>query len=395
VAEVVREMSLDDPLRFIQTLGELGLSLDVVATWPAPLEPAGLPWPTSCPAQLWARQGLRNSLFSELNNMHPLQFDLDAGGRHFLHYLALAGHFALIDEVLTAFPPECGPRMWNAPRAGHWPWWTLMDTSYDQTMALMSPRFAPADWDGEATSPRGGPLRRHQRLLHLACTSADYRLFHFFCRLNFVQAAHGLPPLIAFNSRPNERCTPLQLLVWAGRWDRLRPAIAAGADVNASFAPGAPPILHLAVDADDVSMLYALLELGADHTLRDAAGFTALLAACQRGRPDCAEALLLFGANRRVCTSLGRNVLDVAQTSTAAVRQAALGVAQLVRTWRPSEHARPPPIVPPLTQRYDFARLPPAVVLNPTVPDPDAAYAPDQTPRRNPVRECRTVTYGP
>jgi hypothetical protein len=220
-------------------------------------------------------------------------------------------------------------------------------------------------------------------------------LFHFFCRLNFVQSAHDLPPLINFNSRPPETQTPLQLLVITGRWDRLRPAIAAGADVNASFAPGAPPMLHLAVEAGNVSMLYALLELGADHTLRDGAGFTALLIACQAGKADCAEALLLFSANRRVRTNDGRSIAQVARTSTAAVRPAALGVADLVRAWRPSRHALPAPLVPPITQRYDFTRLPPAVVLDPSVPDPDTAYAPGQTPRRNPVRGCRTVTYGP
>ena len=84
----------------------------------------------------------------------------------------------------------------------------------------------------------------------------------------------------------------------------------AGAAVDSKGgADAASPVLVVAAQRGNVRTLQALLDAGADHSLTDPDGFTALSTAAEQGQLECVHALLAAGADANKATALGTTPL--------------------------------------------------------------------------------------
>ena len=89
--------------------------------------------------------------------------------------------------------------------------------------------------------------------------------------------------------------------------------IDAQADVNASYSPtGETPLMLAAKQVEkkqSLPVIKLLIESGADITMKNSQGQTALLCAASEGRVDAFRALVEAGADATVCDNNGRNAL--------------------------------------------------------------------------------------
>ena len=86
-------------------------------------------------------------------------------------------------------------------------------------------------------------------------------------------------------------------VLW-GLSNLVRCGLAGGASANTrSQGAMATPVLVQAALDGNTRILSQLLEAGADHSLTDKDGFSALLAAAQEGHADCVQILLDAGAD--------------------------------------------------------------------------------------------------
>lgn len=135
-------------------------------------------------------------------------------------------------------------------------------------------------------------------------------------------------------------------LVEAGDADAVRSAILAGADVHARNASGLTPLMVAVTSNASTALLDVLLANGADIDQQAASGITALMLAASQGTPAQVIYLLNAGADPTVTDAEGKTALDHGRTNSAVrtsgifVRLDDLVGSPFVRGW-PSGYVVP------------------------------------------------------
>lgn len=136
-----------------------------------------------------------------------------------------------------------------------------------------------------------------------------------FGRLEAVKAAYEEWPGW-LNEFSRDGYTPLQLACFFGRVPVARWLVEQGAAIHAVSRNEAAvqPIHAAAAGADrSLSILTLLLEKGADPNARQSGGFVPLHTAAQNNSPAMADLLLAHGADLTLANDEGKTALDVAQ----------------------------------------------------------------------------------
>ena len=114
----------------------------------------------------------------------------------------------------------------------------------------------------------------------------------------------------------NSAFQDLVLFARTNKVDKLLSALAAGAEINAIDASGRTPLVNATcAQMECVDAVQVLLERGADHSVADEEGQTALMFAAWRGYKATLTRLLAVGADASVKDREGRTALDHAKAA--------------------------------------------------------------------------------